>query len=357
MNRRVQTPSYNDDILYRRRRRQETLVLLRQTDGELQTCVERIAGVSNELLRLVRGMPPVVIYRYDETRIKILERLDDLRDKKDSLNGSLKTTNARHFIAKVCPDAVPSFRHLTGGELVARAHGLLDQQIDRQQKSLTAIQHARHAFEQAVSEIMARVREGARLGLLDQGCAELAQLTALLELCVPGSGTRGIVQRKELRAAKSRVIEAWKAAGLEATLRSALSQLHARVFDELPTRLRQAKRVTLTAAARELSAQLDKSCQENVPFAAEPLARAILALYFSYTTARNGAGGLSTVDQARYERELGLAPSGHVRSAIERLLDAGILTPNDADFFRYKPSVYRPFVEVLGSRRDNVLSR
>jgi hypothetical protein len=332
-------------------RRRQAIETLHQTEASYRSTIELYAAACREFDRVLNSIPAAVIYEHDATKTKLLDLLHELRTYQASLaEGTLRTTAARNLVAMFSPETGGHYRNVSRQNLLANAALLVDQEIARNESKLHTLHELRDNLVNATNTLVHRAHAATRLRLLNNDSAALVELEAFIDNRWPGAVSHSRASEDVWITATHRAVELAKKFGVVNAFRAILTRVYREMQHELPSVLRKKMRELLAKAARDLSIDLDTWCQNQTPFAGSPVARAILALHFTFSAARQGLGGVSTTDQARYERELDAASPVQIQAAIELLLDRDLLTTSDEELFGYTPSVRRPFRDCVRSR-------
>lgn len=346
-----------DEIEFERcQRRRKAVVALGQLDQPYRHEIERYRETCHHFFQLLDQAPKEAVYIFGRTTGKLLDVRDSLHvfqrqlvagNVRLHIGGQYRTSlaAAKWLVAKY--DASFLQNHVHAGPKTIRAHAiaLVDSEILKVEEELTALRNVRRSLVVAAQAILKRVHEAARLGLMSRSDSAVVEIETLVEYCFPGSTVLGpsykAVREAQMKPATSRLGKH----GVRRSFQIVTGLVYKHIETMLPSVLEQKKQAALRAAARQLVSELDSFRLRTAAF--DRLATAILALRFSFTSAREGLGGLSTADEARYQRELAAASGTDVRSAIETLMSQELITADDCDLFRYTPSVGRPFPEYV----------
>lgn len=344
-----------DEIEYeRRQRRRETVVALGRFEDRLLREVERYRGTCRHFFELLDRTPKEAIYASG----RAVNRLLDIRDSFKAYQGDLVAGNvrlhlggrfrtpleaAKWLIEKYDPIFLKQRPDAGRKTILARAFALLDGEVWKLDEKLAALRQVRGAIVSAIQAVLERVHDAARLGLVDRSAPEVIELELLVDYCFPGSIALGSRPKSVRQAAAQSVQSRLSNFGMQPSFHIVTSLVCEKMEATLPLALERKAHGMLRAAARQLAADLDSWCGE--PALPDQLATAILALHFSFTSAREGLGGLSAAHQNRYERDLAAASPAEVRRVIASLIDMNLLVADDCELFRYTPSIGRPFQE------------
>jgi hypothetical protein len=343
------------------RRRRQAVTTLRRLETIYRGAPKFFWAACDDFLRQLEQTPRESVFAYHTTVDKLLEAKDRLRvyqgeltvsNVRLQLNDKLLTASeaATWFIRKYDADYVVYHQPSTRKARIAHAVALLENVIREIDEELTSLKQSRESVIAAAQCVIRRVNEAARMTLLDRSAEAVVNLERLLSYCFPGSIPLGQASKATRQAARLSIRARLLKQGLRRCFNELASQIYANMESVVPQALEHKKCKLFKATAQELSTELDNWCENQRTAAHSRIATAVLAMRFMFVSARQRVGNLSTIDQARYERELAKASPSDVQGAIDSLLRRGLLVADDCELFSYTPSVGRVFREYSVGR-------
>lgn len=344
----MRSGSAHDFERQQRTLRQETLVKLREARLNVCDSCHRFDSDCRKFDVFLNTTPRQVVYRYHRTREAILARADRIAELLGFLThggsggriewgGRLldRTAMATKVIGGLNTKRRSETSGVSGNAMRMEAVRMLAERHAELKQWLASHDAARNALTDAAGSILQCAKKLCRQGVLSAQDPAVEFLEGLLlYLFWDDAGDRN--GRWPARAARAE--SALKTRPLRDVCNQALDGVTRSVTAGTTRAVERKKRGLLHAAAGQLVARLE-AWRAGPRFSAAE--RAILALQFTFTSARQGLGGLGVYQLGQHERVLDESTDKETFYAVRSLMQQGVLEESDLGVFRYTPAVWQ----------------
>jgi hypothetical protein len=298
------------------------------------------------LLEQLDATPGQVVYEHESTRNSVRRQLDQIKATCEFLTkarASDRVIQRGYFRDKaaVAREVLGNRPAAADGQCKEAITVLRGQHAELKQK-LAALNAAREAIVARARTVLQCLKELRRQGLLTDGPI-VANLEETLSLVF---WKRGPAHKPGVRRREAPVAAALKEISLRDFLQQAMEAVGKHLAAEIPRAIEDEKRAVLIETAKTLAARL---ATVKAPSEFSCLERTILALHFTFTSARSGLGAIGNELRAQHEKSLANAPSKDAQIAVNSLIRRNVLRLDNFEVFRYTAPVWKAVEQFRNS--------